>query len=67
MSATDSQSGQTFTWSAAGLPSGLSINSSSGLISGTTSRHTGTSNVTVTATDTTGAQGSTSFTWTVHT
>jgi serine protease len=67
MSATDSQSGQTFTWSASGLPSGLSINSSTGLISGTTSRRTGTSNVTVTATDTTGAQGSASFTWTVHT
>jgi hypothetical protein len=67
LTATDSQSGQTFTWSATGLPSGLSINSLSGLISGTTSRHTGTFNVTVTATDTTGAQGSTSFTWTVHT
>jgi len=67
LAATDSQSGQTFTWSATGLPGGLSINSSSGLISGTTSRRTGTFSVTVTATDTTGAQGSTSFTWTVHT
>ena len=33
--ATDSASGQTLTYSATGLPAGLSINSSSGLISGT--------------------------------
>jgi hypothetical protein len=65
MTATDSQAGQTFTWSATGLPSGLSINSSTGLISGTTGRRIRTFTVTVTATDTTGAQGSTSFTWTI--
>ena len=65
MTATDSQAGQTFTWSATGLPTGLSINASTGLISGTTSRHTGVFSVTVSATDTTGAQGSTSFTWTI--
>jgi hypothetical protein len=65
MTATDSQAGQTFTWSATGLPNGLSINSSTGLISGTTGHHTGTFTVTVTATDTTGAQGSTTFTWTI--
>ena len=35
MSATDSASGQTLTWSATGLPAGLSINASTGLISGT--------------------------------
>lgn len=64
MTATDSQSGQTFTWSATGLPAGLSINSSTGLISGTPTT-AATSNVTVTATDTTGAKGTTSFTWTV--
>ncbi len=63
LSASDSQSGQTFTWSASGLPTGLSINSS-GLISGTPSA-AGTFSVTATATDTTGAQGSTSFTWTI--
>lgn len=63
MTATDSQAGQTFTWSATGLPSGLSINASTGLISGTAPRHTGTFNVTVTATDTTSSSGSTSFTW----
>ena len=33
--ATDSASGQTLTYTATGLPAGLSINSSSGLISGT--------------------------------
>ncbi len=65
MTATDSQPGQTFTWSATGLPNGLSINSSTGLISGTTGHHTGMFNVTVTATDTTGSQGSASFTWTI--
>src|SRR5579863_880130 len=62
--ASDSASGQTLTYSAAGLPAGLSINSSTGLISGTPTT-TGTSNVTVTAKDTTGAAGSASFTWTV--
>ncbi|HEX4704783.1 MAG TPA: Ig domain-containing protein, partial [Pseudonocardiaceae bacterium] len=63
--ASDSASGQTLTYSATGLPAGLSINSSSGLISGTPSA-TGTSSVTVTAKDTTNATGSTSFTWTVN-
>jgi subtilase family serine protease len=62
--ATDSASGQTLTYSATGLPAGLSI-SSSGLISGTPTT-VGTSNVTVTATDTTGASGSTSFTWIIN-
>jgi chitinase len=60
---TDSASGQTLTFSATGLPAGLSI-SSSGLISGTPTT-AATSNVTVTATDTTGAKGSSSFTWTI--
>ena len=60
---TDSASGQTLTYSATGLPAGLSI-SSSGLISGTPTT-AATSNVTVTATDTTGASGSASFTWTI--
>jgi hypothetical protein len=62
--ATDSASGQTLTYSATGLPSGLSINSSTGLITGTPTA-AGTSDVTVTATDSTGASGSASFTWTV--
>ncbi len=64
--ATDSATGQTLTYSATGLPTGLSINSSTGLISGTAST-AGTFSVTVKATDTTGANGSASFTWTVST
>ena len=62
--ATDSASGQTLTYTATGLPAGLSINSSSGLISGTPTT-AGTSSVTVTAKDTTNASGSASFTWTI--
>ena len=60
---TDSAAGQTLTYTATGLPTGLSI-SSSGLISGTPSA-AGTFNVTVTATDSTGASGAASFAWTV--
>ena len=63
-SATDSQSGATLTWSATGLPAGLSINSSSGTISGTPTTP-GTSSVTVTAGDPSGANGSATFSWTV--
>src|SRR5215469_7850337 len=54
--ATDS-GGAALTYSATGLPAGLSINSSTGLISGTPTT-VGTSNVTVTARDSTGANGS---------
>ena len=64
--ATDSASGQTLTYSATGLPAGLSINSATGLISGTPTT-AGTSSVTVTAKDTTNASGSASFTWTIST
>ena len=64
IAAADSASGQTLTYSATGLPAGLSINSSTGVISGTPTT-TGTSAVTVKAVDTTGASGSASFTWTV--
>ncbi len=64
--ASDSASGQTLTYSATGLPAGLSINSSSGLISGTPTT-AATYSVTVKATDTTGASGSASFSWTIST
>ena len=59
----DSASGQTLSFSATGLPAGLSI-SSGGTISGTPGA-AGTSTVTVTAKDGTGAAASTTFLWTV--
>src|SRR5215470_5740779 len=54
-----------YTWSATGLPPGLSIGSSSGTVSGTPTT-AGTYTVTVTATDTAGASGSTTFTFTIN-
>jgi putative Ig domain-containing protein len=51
-------------YKASGLPAGLSISSSTGLISGTPTT-AATSSVTVTATDTTGASGSAAFSWTI--
>jgi len=62
--ASDSSSSATLTYAASGLPTGLTINSSSGLISGTPSA-AGTFSVSVTVTDNTNASGSTSFTWTI--
>ena len=63
--ATDSAAGQTLTYSATGMPAGLSINTATGLISGTPTT-TGASSVTVTASDGTGASGSASFSWTIN-
>ncbi|GAA1969293.1 alkaline phosphatase family protein [Catenulispora subtropica] len=62
ISATDS-AGKSLTYSATGLPAGLSI-SSSGAITGTPTT-AGTSSVTVTASSGT-ASGSTTFSWTVN-
>jgi hypothetical protein len=52
-----------YTWTATGLPSGLSI-SSGGLISGTPTT-AGTYSVTATAKDSLNATGSTTFSWTI--
>ncbi len=62
----DPDAGQTLTYSATGLPAGLSIAASTGIISGTPAT-VGTSNVTVRAADngTPSMSGSTSFTWTI--
>ena len=54
-----------YTWTATGLPAGLSISSSTGKIAGTPTT-AGSSSVTVTATDAAGATGTTSFTWTIN-
>ena len=63
--ATDSAAGQTLTYSATGLPAGLTIGSATGLITGTPTT-TGSSSVVVTATDTTSARGTASFTWQIN-
>jgi beta-glucosidase len=63
VAATDSASGYTPSFTATGLPPGLSINSS-GKITGWPDTP-GTYNTTVTATDSAGATASASFTWTI--
>jgi hypothetical protein len=60
----DSASGQALTYSATGLPAGLTIDAGTGLVSGTPAT-AGAFAVTVTATDGTGASGSAAFTWTI--
>jgi hypothetical protein len=64
IAATDPQ-GDALTYAATGLPAGLAISGSTGLISGTPSA-AGTSSVTVSATDPGGQTGSATFNWTVN-
>ena len=54
----------TLSYSASGLPTGLSISSSTGVISGTASK-AGTYSATLTGKDSSGPTGSATFTWTV--
>ena len=63
MSAVDSNSAQTLTFTATGLPPGISI-ASNGTISGSGTT-LGTYTVTVTATDTKGVSGTATFVWSV--
>ncbi len=63
LSGKDATGGQTLTYSASGLPAGLSV-SSAGVISGTPTAN-GTTTVTVTAKDGNGAYATQSFVWTV--
>ena len=60
-------SGDSWTYAATGLPSGLSINTSSGQIGGTITGSANAYSVTVTASDGQGASASQSFTWNVST
>jgi serine protease len=62
--AKDSATGAALTYAAIGLPAGLSINASTGLISGTPST-VNSYRVTVMVSDITGAHGSVSFGWSI--
>ena len=64
VSASDSKPRQSLTYAATGLPAGLSVSPASGTITGLPSTP-GTSTVTLTARDGTGAFATTAFTWTV--
>ncbi len=57
--------GASLSYGATGLPAGLSINSSTGKISGRP-RHAGTSTVTLSASDPAGTASRTSFAWTIQ-
>lgn len=63
--ASDPDAGDTIAgYGASGLPSGLSVDTGTGLVTGTTTT-AGTYPVTISATDNHGATGSATFTWTV--
>lgn len=62
--ATTSNAGATLDYQATGLPDGLAVDTATGLISGAPTT-TGSSDVTLTVTDSTGDTASTDFTWTV--
>jgi len=62
--ASDSASGKTLAFSASGLPAGMSINSSTGIITGTPTA-VGTGKMTVTVTDGTGSAGTGTSAWAV--
>jgi hypothetical protein len=63
VNAVDSAAGTT-SFAASGLPSGMSISSSTGLITGTPSA-AGAYSTTITGTDSTGVSGTAAFTWTI--
>ena len=66
ISVTDSGgSGLTFSFSASGLPAGLSLNSSTGVVSGTPTT-SGSGVAAITVTDGTGSVGNVDFHWTVN-
>jgi hypothetical protein len=60
-----SSAGNPLAWSQTGLPAGLTINATTGTVSGKPTTP-GTSSVTVTAQDETGAKKSVAFTWTIN-
>ncbi|BCY10906.1 putative Ig domain-containing protein [Actinoplanes sp. L3-i22] len=62
---TVTESAGPLTWTADGLPDGLTINSTTGVITGT-ARSAGTFTVTVAATSDNGRAGSTSFPWQIY-